>query len=88
MGQQLKLTSMEEGTQFQTTPYLGRKTRAIADLLRTQLGGRSQFARGIQRRVSEQTPITTSAGVPLTAEEQATLQAISNLGNYSCWSAK
>lgn len=79
MGQQLQMRSRAEGTQFPTTPYLGRKTRAIADLLRTQLGGRSQFARGIQRRASE-TPITTSAGVPLSPEEQATLQALSNLG--------
>jgi len=79
MGQQLQIGSRAEGTQFPTTPYLGRKTRALADLLRTQLGGRSQFARSIQRGVSEPR-ITTSGGVPLSPEEQATLQGLSNLG--------
>lgn len=79
MGQQLQMRSRAEGTQYPTTPYLRTTTRALADLLRTKLGGRTQFARGIQRRASE-TPITTSAGVPLSPEEQATLQALSNLG--------
>lgn len=79
MGQQLQMRSRAEGTQYPTTPYLRTTTRALADFLRTKLGGRTQFARGIQRRASE-VPITTSAGVPLSPEEQAALQAIVNLG--------
>ena len=81
LGQQLKIRSREEGTQYPASKYITGKARALSDLLGTTLGGRSQFARGIQRSASEP-GIKTSAGIPLSAEEQATLQGLTNLGIF------
>jgi len=79
LGKELKIRSRAEGTQYPASKYVAGKARVLSDLLGTTIGGRSQFARGVQRSVSEP-GIKTSAGIPLSAEEQATLQGLTNLG--------